>query len=170
MVHGMAVFKDPMSLNAVEHSAQYIIRKGSRDIGKHTLEGSRPGMAMLVHSALRIIGRRGYELLIDSFSAGNARLPAGGDTLIGGAGPDVLVGGTGDDLFVGDRSEDTFIGFTPADLDPSHPTARADATFGRTRPDPSRSTWDASGPGGRGRSRPPGSSGRRRASSARTRY
>ncbi len=62
---GMVVFKDVQTLSAVEHHADYVIRKGSRDIGKHTLEGTRTGMAMLVHSALRIIGRRGYELLID---------------------------------------------------------------------------------------------------------
>jgi glutamate decarboxylase len=62
---GMVVFKDVQALSAVEHHANYVIRKGSRDIGKHTLEGTRTGMAMLVHSALRIIGRRGYELLID---------------------------------------------------------------------------------------------------------
>jgi putative pyridoxal-dependent aspartate 1-decarboxylase len=62
---GMVVFKEVQALDAVEHHANYVIRKGSRDIGKHTLEGTRPGMAMLVHSALRIIGRRGYELLID---------------------------------------------------------------------------------------------------------
>jgi glutamate decarboxylase len=62
---GMVLFKSPQALDSVEHHAQYIIRQGSRDIGKHTLEGSRNGMAMLVHSALRIIGRRGYEILID---------------------------------------------------------------------------------------------------------
>jgi putative pyridoxal-dependent aspartate 1-decarboxylase len=62
---GMVVFKDVQALSAVEHHANYVIRKGSRDIGKHTLEGTRAGMAMLVHSGLRIIGRRGYELLID---------------------------------------------------------------------------------------------------------
>ena len=62
---GIVVFKDPAVLGAVEHHANYIIRKGSRDIGKHTLEGTRNGMAMLVHSALHIIGKRGYELLID---------------------------------------------------------------------------------------------------------
>jgi len=62
---GIVVFKDPAALSAVEHHANYIIRKGSRDIGKHTLEGTRNGMAMLVHSALHIIGKRGYELLID---------------------------------------------------------------------------------------------------------
>lgn len=62
---GICVFKDAHALDAIETNANYIIRRGSRDIGKHTLEGSRPGMAMLVHSALRIFGRRGYELLID---------------------------------------------------------------------------------------------------------
>jgi glutamate decarboxylase len=62
---GMVVFKDVQALSSVEHHANYVIRRGSRDIGKHTLEGTRSGMAMLVHSALRIIGRRGYELLID---------------------------------------------------------------------------------------------------------
>jgi glutamate decarboxylase len=61
---GMVVFKDVQALSAIEHHANYIVRRGSRDIGKHTLEGTRQGMAMLVHSALRIIGRRGYELLI----------------------------------------------------------------------------------------------------------
>jgi putative pyridoxal-dependent aspartate 1-decarboxylase len=62
---GMVLFKEVEALASVEHHANYVIRKGSRDIGKHTLEGSRAGMAMLVHSALRIIGQRGYELLID---------------------------------------------------------------------------------------------------------
>ncbi len=62
---GMVLFKDVQALASVEHHANYVIRQGSRDIGKHTLEGTRSGMAMLVHSALRIIGRRGYELLID---------------------------------------------------------------------------------------------------------
>ena len=62
---GMVVFKDVQALGAVEHHAKYVIRRGSRVIGKQTVEGTRMGMAMLVHSALRIIGRRGYELLID---------------------------------------------------------------------------------------------------------
>ena len=62
---GFAIFKDKSDLAHVEHYAEYIIRKGSRDLGRKTLEGSRPGMAMLVHSGFRIIGRKGYELLID---------------------------------------------------------------------------------------------------------
>lgn len=62
---GLCLFKSETALDSIETNAQYIIRRGSRDIGKHTLEGSRPGMAMLVHSGLRILGRKGYELLID---------------------------------------------------------------------------------------------------------
>ncbi len=62
---GMVLFKDPHALTAIEHHANYILRHGSKDLGSHTLEGSRPGKAMLVHAGLSIIGRRGYELLID---------------------------------------------------------------------------------------------------------
>jgi glutamate decarboxylase len=62
---GMVVFKDPTALSAIEHHANYILRHGSKDLGSHTLEGSRPGKAMLVHAGFNIIGRKGYELLID---------------------------------------------------------------------------------------------------------
>lgn len=62
---GMAIFKDPEDANAVRHHAQYILREGSKDLGATTLEGSRNGMAMMVYSTLHILGRRGYELIID---------------------------------------------------------------------------------------------------------
>ncbi|MCF7501289.1 MULTISPECIES: pyridoxal-dependent aspartate 1-decarboxylase PanP [unclassified Pseudoalteromonas] len=62
---GLVLFKDPAATDAIEHHAEYILRKGSKDLGSHTLEGSRPGMAMLVHACLRVIGRKGYEMLID---------------------------------------------------------------------------------------------------------
>lgn len=65
MGSGLVVFKDPTQLAAIEHHAQYVIRKGSKDLGSTTLEGSRPGMAMLIHSGLKIIGREGYEILIN---------------------------------------------------------------------------------------------------------
>ncbi|PMH46660.1 glutamate decarboxylase [Vibrio sp. 10N.286.49.B3] len=62
---GMVLFKDPDAMKAIEHHAQYILRKGSKDLGSHTLEGSRSGMAMLVYASMHIISRPGYELLID---------------------------------------------------------------------------------------------------------
>ncbi len=61
----MVVFREPNALSAIEHHANYILRHGSKDLGSHTLEGSRPGKAMLVHAGFFIIGRKGYELLID---------------------------------------------------------------------------------------------------------
>ncbi|MDU0353693.1 putative pyridoxal-dependent aspartate 1-decarboxylase [Paraglaciecola aquimarina] len=62
---GMVLFKDPNDSNAVRHHAQYILRAGSKDLGATTIEGSRNGMAMMVYSSLHILGRQGYELLID---------------------------------------------------------------------------------------------------------
>ncbi|WP_417666699.1 pyridoxal-dependent aspartate 1-decarboxylase PanP [Pseudidiomarina sp.] len=62
---GMVLFRDPSMVRAIEHHAEYVIRHGSKDLGAHTMEGSRPGMAMMVYSAMHVMGRRGYELLID---------------------------------------------------------------------------------------------------------
>ncbi|NOH98528.1 pyridoxal-dependent aspartate 1-decarboxylase PanP [Vibrio sp. 99-70-13A1] len=62
---GMVLFKNPDAMTAIEHHAQYILRKGSKDLGSRTLEGSRSGMAMLVYASMHIISRPGYELLID---------------------------------------------------------------------------------------------------------
>ncbi|MCC5854467.1 MAG: putative pyridoxal-dependent aspartate 1-decarboxylase [Idiomarina sp.] len=63
---GMVLFKEPNLADSIEHHAEYVIRRGSKDLGSHTLEGSRPGMAMLVYSALHVMGRKGYELLINT--------------------------------------------------------------------------------------------------------
>lgn len=62
---GMALFKNPHDANFVRHHAQYILREGSKDLGATTLEGSRNGMALTVYSSLHILGRGGYQLLID---------------------------------------------------------------------------------------------------------
>lgn len=63
---GMVLFKDPSAMENVEHHAAYILRKGSKDLGRYTLEGSRSGMAMLVYSSMHILSRPGYELLINN--------------------------------------------------------------------------------------------------------
>ncbi len=62
---GMVLFKNPHSTDVIEHHAEYILRKGSKDLGSHTLEGSRPGMSMLVYSCMKVMGRKGYQMLID---------------------------------------------------------------------------------------------------------
>ena len=62
---GIVLFKRETDLSNINQQANYIIRDGSRDLGKHTVEGSRPGMALLVHSSLRIFGSRGFELTVE---------------------------------------------------------------------------------------------------------
>ncbi|MDE3269591.1 MAG: putative pyridoxal-dependent aspartate 1-decarboxylase [Pseudomonadota bacterium] len=63
---GVLLCKNPTSLDYICQQANYIIRTGSRDLGRHTLEGSRAGIALLVHSTLHILGQRSFELLINS--------------------------------------------------------------------------------------------------------
>jgi glutamate decarboxylase len=62
---GMVLFRDAALAGVIEKHAQYIIRRGSMDQGRRSLEGSRPGMALFLHAALNLIGRRGYEHLVD---------------------------------------------------------------------------------------------------------
>eukprot|EP00516_Mucochytrium_quahogii_P007990 CAMPEP_0203745724 /NCGR_PEP_ID=MMETSP0098-20131031/1377_1 /ASSEMBLY_ACC=CAM_ASM_000208 /TAXON_ID=96639 /ORGANISM=" , Strain NY0313808BC1" /LENGTH=633 /DNA_ID=CAMNT_0050633589 /DNA_START=208 /DNA_END=2109 /DNA_ORIENTATION=- len=62
---GLCFFKDPSLSKSVQKTARYIIRNDSYDLGKFTLEGSRPANAIFLHSNLNIFGVRGYEILVD---------------------------------------------------------------------------------------------------------
>lgn len=62
---GLLFFRDPAYSLAVRKTAGYIIRQDSHDLGKFTLEGSRPANAVHLHSNLHILGIRGYEILVD---------------------------------------------------------------------------------------------------------
>ncbi|CAE8583764.1 unnamed protein product [Polarella glacialis] len=65
MGSGMLLLRDPEKSNMVSKTASYIIRQGSSDLGRFTLEGSRPGAAIYMHANLSCIGARGYEALMD---------------------------------------------------------------------------------------------------------
>lgn len=62
---GMCFLRDPRDILAVEKSANYIIRKESYDMGKFTMEGSRPAVSLFLHANLKIIGVQGYGALVD---------------------------------------------------------------------------------------------------------
>lgn len=62
---GMLLLRDPHTAKAIERHARYIVRPGSHDLGRRTLEGSRPANVLFLHAALHLFGRRGYEFLID---------------------------------------------------------------------------------------------------------
>ncbi len=65
MTAGMVYFKDPKALDAIAYYARYVNRKGSVDLGIKTLEGSRESSSLILDAALKIMGARGYGLMIE---------------------------------------------------------------------------------------------------------
>jgi glutamate decarboxylase len=65
MSAGMVFFKDPSALDRIIYHAGYVNRKGSVDLGIKTLEGSREASSLILDSALKIMGSRGYALMIE---------------------------------------------------------------------------------------------------------
>ena len=65
MTSGMVYFKDPKALDNIVYHASYVNRPGSVDLGIKTLEGSREANSLILDSALKIMGSRGYGLMID---------------------------------------------------------------------------------------------------------
>ncbi|KZE77674.1 hypothetical protein AV654_20655 [Paenibacillus elgii] len=62
---GLLLLKDPLAAALIEKKAQYIIRGGSADLGRRSLEGSRPAMSVFLHAGLHLLGREGYGYLLD---------------------------------------------------------------------------------------------------------
>lgn len=62
---GMVYFKNPWSLDAISYHANYVNRKGSVDLGIRTLAGSREATCLILDSAIKIMGTRGYGMLIE---------------------------------------------------------------------------------------------------------
>jgi glutamate decarboxylase len=62
---GTVLIRDPKKAEVIEKQSPYIIRAGSPDLGRRALEGSRPGMALYLHAALHVLGREGYEYLVE---------------------------------------------------------------------------------------------------------
>lgn len=65
MTCGMIYFKDPMIMDAVRYHANYVNRPGSVDLGIKSISGSREANSLVLDSALKIMGSRGYALLIE---------------------------------------------------------------------------------------------------------
>lgn len=73
---GMVLFRDPAWTQEIVQHANYIVRKGSVDLGRHTLEGSRGAAAVMLYANLHLLGRKGLARLIDT-GIDNAKFFAG---------------------------------------------------------------------------------------------
>ncbi len=65
MTCGMVYFRDPLAMDAIAYHANYVNREGSVDLGIKTLEGSREANSLILDSSLKIMGTRGYGLMVD---------------------------------------------------------------------------------------------------------
>jgi len=62
---GMVYFRDPHAMDVVAYYANYINRPGSVDLGIKSLSGSREANSLILDSALKIMGSKGYSLLYE---------------------------------------------------------------------------------------------------------
>lgn len=62
---GMVFFKNGTELKALQHYSNYIIRPDSMDLGRHSIEGSRPFASLKPWATIKIFGRDGFKLIFD---------------------------------------------------------------------------------------------------------
>ena len=65
MTCGMVFFKNPEHMDAIAYYSNYIIRKGSVDLGIKSLSGSKEANSLILHGAFELLGKEGYGMLID---------------------------------------------------------------------------------------------------------
>ena len=65
MTCGMVYFKNPAIMDNVVYYANYVNRPSSVDLGIKSLAGSREAISIVLGSALKIMGMKGYALLIE---------------------------------------------------------------------------------------------------------
>ena len=64
MAHGTVLFKRPEALEKLKYTSNYILRKGSVDIGQTSLEGSRCFNAVKLWFSLKMLGAQGYNVIL----------------------------------------------------------------------------------------------------------
>ncbi|HPX90493.1 MAG TPA: aminotransferase class V-fold PLP-dependent enzyme, partial [Spirochaetota bacterium] len=62
---GMVFFRNGTELRALQHYSNYIIRPDSVDLGRFSVEGSRPFAALKPWATLKIFGKEGFKLIFD---------------------------------------------------------------------------------------------------------
>lgn len=63
---GMILFRNCHDLDHIKHNAAYILRRDSYDLGRFTVEGSRPFSALRPWVAMKVFGSEGFRLLFEN--------------------------------------------------------------------------------------------------------
>ncbi len=62
---GMVFFRRGTELRALMHNSNYIIRPDSVDLGRFSVEGSRPFAALKPWATIKVFGRQGFSLIFE---------------------------------------------------------------------------------------------------------
>ena len=62
---GLLLFKEAKTAQVISVEADYIIRKNSWDLGRVSIEGSRPAKVFYLQAALQMFGKSGYGELLE---------------------------------------------------------------------------------------------------------
>lgn len=65
MGFGMILYRSAHSVAAITKAADYIIRKGSSDLGKFSVEGSRPAQVLHLHACFHALGKAGLRAIME---------------------------------------------------------------------------------------------------------
>lgn len=60
----LCLFKDPQFVVSSENNTYYQARKGSFDLGKYTIEGTKNFMSLILHAIFHTIGKNGYGKIL----------------------------------------------------------------------------------------------------------
>ncbi|MBN1501662.1 MAG: glutamate decarboxylase [Spirochaetes bacterium] len=63
---GMVLFRNEKDPDFIKHNSTYILRKDSYDLGRFTVEGSRPFSALRPWVAMKVFGSEGFRLLFEN--------------------------------------------------------------------------------------------------------
>lgn len=66
MGSGMLFFKNPTLVQSIAHFAPYAVREESQDLGRFTLEGSRPANGLYLEAALMLMGQKGLSAYLEA--------------------------------------------------------------------------------------------------------
>jgi non-ribosomal peptide synthase protein (TIGR01720 family) len=62
----ICLFKNQQVLDLIQVNSNYQGIEGSFDTGQYTIEGSRSAISLTLHAALNLLGKKGYEALINN--------------------------------------------------------------------------------------------------------